>query len=156
MIFDFPFRPTLIRGLTLNERQLAECGLQEARETLDLLARTLQNRVLADSTRQVALELITGYAKTWRLLLDVPPGTRPAASAFNYDCVVGAITGFKRDLMTRGEASPLFGNPRDEALQSILGNIEQTMYGKPLYRSREEKAAHLLYLGLIYDSIGNP
>ena len=145
-------REHLVRGFTLSERQLAECGLQEARETLDLLARTLQNRILVDSTEPVVLELITGYAKTWRLLLEydesrlaVPPGTRPAASALDYDCVVGVIAGFKRDLMTRGEASPLFGNPRDKTLQSILGNIEQTMYGKPLYRSREEKAAHLLY-----------
>ena len=30
-------------------------------------------------------------------------------------------------------------------LDAILGNIEQTMLGKPLYRSREEKAANLLY-----------
>jgi prophage maintenance system killer protein len=30
-------------------------------------------------------------------------------------------------------------------LQGILGSIEQTMFGEALYRSREEKAAHLLY-----------
>ena len=30
-------------------------------------------------------------------------------------------------------------------LAAILGNIEQTMVGESLYRSREEKAAHLLY-----------
>ena len=30
-------------------------------------------------------------------------------------------------------------------LQGILGNVEQTMFGEPLYRSREEKAANLLY-----------
>ena len=47
--------------------------------------------------------------------------------------------------MLRGEASPLFGNPRGDALAAILGNIEQTMFGESLYRSREEKAAHLLY-----------
>ena len=45
-----------------------------------------------------------------------------------------------------GETSSLFGNVReDDALGAILGNIEQTMFGEPLYRSREEKAAHLLY-----------
>jgi prophage maintenance system killer protein len=31
-------------------------------------------------------------------------------------------------------------------LQAILGNIEQTMFGESLYRTREEKAANLLYL----------
>ena len=35
-----------VRGCTLNERRLAERGLREARETLDLLARTLLARTL--------------------------------------------------------------------------------------------------------------
>ena len=48
-------------------------------------------------------------------------------------------------MAAKGEASPLFGNPRGEALEAILGNIEQTMFGEPLYRCREEKAANLLY-----------
>ncbi|MDD9962824.1 MAG: hypothetical protein OXU70_12100 [Gammaproteobacteria bacterium] len=39
----------------------------------------------------------------------------------------------------------LFGNLRGDGLAAILGNIEQTMFGEPLYRSREEKAANLLY-----------
>lgn len=52
---------------------------------------------------------------------------------------------FKSDLMIKGEASKFFGNPRGEVLRGILGNIEQTMFGEPLYRSREEKAGHLLY-----------
>ncbi len=47
--------------------------------------------------------------------------------------------------MARNAAASLFGNPRGDALAAILGNIEQTMFGKDLYRSREEKAAHLLY-----------
>ena len=33
----------LVQGFTVNERRLAERGLREARETLDLLARTLSN-----------------------------------------------------------------------------------------------------------------
>ena len=39
----------------------------------------------------------------------------------------------------------MFGQERSEALQGILGSIEQTMFGESLYRTREEKAAHLLY-----------
>ena len=145
-------RDHLVQGYTLNERRLAERGLREARETLDLLARTLRNQALVDDTGQALLELITGYADTWRLLLEydedrlpAPPSAKPAETALDHDRVVGAITEFKRELMARNEASPLFGNPRGEALQAILGSIEQTMFGEPLYRSREEKAAHLLY-----------
>ena len=145
-------REHLVRGFTVNERRLAERGLREARETLDLLSRTLLNQALVDDTGQAGLGLIASYADTWRLLLEydedrltTPPGAKPATSALDHDHAVNAIAQFKRELATRGEASPLFGNPRGDALAAILGNIEQTMFGESLYRSREEKAAHLFY-----------
>ncbi len=145
-------REHLVRGFTLNQQRLAERGLQEARDTLDLLASTLRNQALVDSTGQEVLDLIGGYADTWRLLLEydehqlaAPPGVQPARGVLRQERAVGAIAEFKRELTTRGEASALFGNPRGDALEAILGNIEQTMFGQPLYQSREAKAAHLLY-----------
>ncbi len=145
-------RDHLVRGYTLNEHRLAERGFREARETLDLLARTLRNQSLVVDTGQAAPEIIAGYADTWRLLreydedrLPTPPGVRPSAGMLDPARAVGAVAELRRDLMARNEASPLFGNSRDDALAAILGNIEQTMFGEPLYRSREEKAAHLLY-----------
>ena len=53
---------------------------------------------------------------------------------------------FQRELMARGKASSLFGNPCGDALGSIPGNVGQTVFGEPLDRSREEKAANLLHL----------
>jgi prophage maintenance system killer protein len=146
-------REHLVRGYTFNHTRLAERGLLEARQTLDLLARTLQNQALVDDTGRAVLELITGYADTWRMLLEydedrlaLPPGARPSSGVLDYARASHAIADFKRELMARKEATPLFGNPRGEALEGILGSIEQTMFGEALYRSREEKAAHLLYL----------
>ena len=145
-------REHLLRGYTLNERRLAERGLSEARQTLELLARTLQNQELVDDTGRAVLDLIVGYADTWRLLLEYdedrlasPPGARPSKGILDLARASTAIADFKRELMARREATALFGNPRGEALDGILGSIEQTMFGEPLYRSREEKAAHLLY-----------
>ena len=142
----------LVQGFTLNERRLAELGLREARETLDLLARTLRNQALVDDTGQAVLDLIAGYADTWRLLMEydedrlaAPPGTGPSSGVLDHDRAIAAIAEFRRDLMARKQASSLFGSARGDALAAILGNIEQTMFGEPLYRSREEKAAHLLY-----------
>ncbi|MDE0046106.1 MAG: virulence RhuM family protein [bacterium] len=63
-------RDHLGRGYTVNERRLAERGLREARETLDLLGRSLLNQTLVDDTGQAVLEIITGYAEAWRLLLE--------------------------------------------------------------------------------------
>jgi len=145
-------REHLVRGYTLNEKRLAERGLKEARDTLDLLARTLKQQSLVDETGAAVLDLIKGYADTWRLLLEydedrlaAPPGSRPAVGVLDYATADAAIAEFRQELMARNEASELFGNPRGDALEGILGNIEQTMFGEPLYTSREQKAAHLLY-----------
>ena len=96
--------------------------------------------------------LISAYADTWRLLqeydedrLEIPPGAVEARYALDYESVAAAISEFKRTLAAEGQASPIFGSDRDDALQGILGSLEQTMFGESLYRSREEKAAHLLY-----------
>ncbi len=145
-------REHLVSGYTLNERRLAERGLREARETLDLLARTLRSQSMVSGAGEAVLELVTRYADTWRLLLEydedrleAPAGTRPPSAALDHEHASAAIADFRTALMARGEASPLFGNPRGDALKGILGNVEQTMFGEPLYRTREEKAANLLY-----------
>lgn len=146
-------RDHLVQGYTFNQARLAERGLLEARQTLDLLAHTLQNQALVDDTGRAVLELVAGYADTWRLLLEYdenrltsPPGARPSKGVLDYAKASSAIADFKRELMTRHEATALFGNPRGEALEGVLASIEQTMFGEALYRSREEKAANLLYL----------
>ena len=148
-------REHLARGYTLNERRLSERGLREARETLDLLARTLRHQALVDDTGNAVLDLITGYADTWRLLLEydedrlatppTPPLPSSAVHTLDHERAVAAIAEFTRDLAARGQASSLFGQARGDGLEAILGSIEQTMFGEALYRSHEEKAAHLLY-----------
>ena len=112
----------------------------------------MSNSTLTQSVGDAVQTLIAGYADTWRLLLEydeerleIPPGVAQAKSELDYESVGAAIAAFKRDLAARGQATSLFGSTRSEALQGIIGSIEQTMFGEPLYRSREEKAAHLLY-----------
>jgi hypothetical protein len=61
-----------------------------------------------------------------------------------YDFARQAIFELRQELKGCGDATDLFGSERGDALAAILGNIEQTMFGEPLYRTREEKAAHLL------------
>ncbi len=145
-------RQHLVQGYTLNQQRLAERGLDEAQAALELLSRTLQTNALVDDTGRAVLALITSYAKTWRLLLQydedslaLPAGCRPSRGVLAYQRAGDAIGQFKTDLMQRGEATGLFGQERGDALAGILGNIEQTMFGEPLYKSREVRAAHLLY-----------
>lgn len=105
-----------------------------------------------EATGSTATALIAEHADTWRLLakydegeLDIPSGVRPSRKVLALAAANRAIAELKRELVARGEASPLFGRPRNDGLAGILGAIEQTMFGEPLYSSREEKAAHLLY-----------
>lgn len=39
----------------------------------------------------------------------------------------------------------LFARERGEALEALLGSLDQTVFGKPAYPTVESKAAHLLY-----------
>lgn len=145
-------RQHLVQGYTFNQQRLAERGLTEAQQALALLSRTLQANALVDETGQAILNLITGYAKTWRLLLQydedsllLPPGCQQARGVLSHAKARAAIAQLKKDLFQREEATSLFGAERGEALAGILGSIEQTMFGEPLYKTREERAAHLLY-----------
>ena len=106
----------------------------------------------SDETASQAATLVAEYADTWRMLaaydddgLELPGTTQPSHGVLAPDTANQAIDELKCALVSKGEASPLFGNPPSDALAGILGNIEQTMFGEPLYRSLEEKAAHLLY-----------
>ena len=110
-------REHLVSGFTMNDRRLAERGLDEAHQTLELLARTLRNQALVDETGRAVLHIITAYADTWRLLLEydedrltTPANSKPATSALDLESVRTAIGEFRRDLAAKGEASPLFGN----------------------------------------------
>ena len=67
--------------------------------------------------------------------LPAPPGTEPSAGVLDHGRATRAIAAFRRELMARNQASPLFGNPRGDALAAILGSIEQTMFGEAIYRS---------------------
>lgn len=145
-------RDHLTQGYSLNHARLAERGIEELQQAMELLTRTLQNQALISDTGRDVLELITGYAKTWRLLLDydedklaAPAGCQPARGVLDYATASAAIAELKSALLARGEATALFGRERGDALAALLGNIEQSMFGESLYQSREEKAAHLLY-----------
>jgi len=142
----------LIQGYTLNKKRLAERGIKELQQSIELLQKTLSRNDLVNDLGQETIQLIMSYTKTWHLLLaydedelTLPSQGKPAIAALPYKTAIQAIQTLKSDLSLRNEATPLFGNERKHSLQSILGNIEQTFDGEPLYKSAEERAAHLLY-----------
>lgn len=142
----------LIKGYTTHEKRLAERGIKELQQSLELLQKTLVQNKLVDDIGTETIQLIMSYTKTWHLLLaydennlKLPEQGKPPLSSFDYQMALNAIKMLKSDLGAKNEAMTLFGNEREHGLQSILGNIEQTFDGKPLYKTMEERAAHLLY-----------
>lgn len=103
-------------------------------------------------TAQGLLEIASCYTKTFLLLqrhdegqlLTNPNGTIGGVTP-SYEEAKQLIAGLKTDLMCRGEASHLFGIEPEEGLSAILGNLNQSVLGKPAYPTVECKAAHLLY-----------
>jgi len=122
-------REHLVRGFILNQQRLAERGLQEARDTLDLLATTLRNRTLVDSTGKHVLDLIGGYADTWRLLLEydedqltAPPGARPSRGVLRHERAVAAVAEFKREL-THAARRQLYSGTRAISRRETLRRL---------------------------------
>ena len=142
----------LIDGYVLREKRLAEHGVKELQQSIALLQKTLISNELVSDIGAETIQVIMSYAKTWHLLLAydednlvLPEIGKPPLSSLDYHDAVKSITALKNDLSEKKEATALFGNERDHGLQGILGNIEQTFGGEPLYKTAEERAANLLY-----------
>jgi prophage maintenance system killer protein len=142
----------LIRGYTTNNKRLAQQGIHELQQTIELLQKTLISHNLVNDLGEEAIQIILAYTKTWDLLLaydegelKLPSEGRQAFPTITYQTALSAIEVLRQDLFARNEATNLFGKERNGGLDSILNNIEQTFGGEPLYKTPEEKAAHLLY-----------
>jgi len=146
-------RDHLLLGYTLNERRLAERGLGEIEQAVGLLARTLAANALVTDEGRAVLDVVQRYTRSWRLLLEYDEErlaerpVKPVApgSSLSVEDARAAAASLRDDLASRGEAGKLFGQERGDALTGVLGAIEQTFGGEPLYPSVQERAAHLLY-----------
>ncbi|HAT1815612.1 TPA: hypothetical protein I8Z13_002108 [Legionella pneumophila] len=142
----------LVRGYTTYDKRLSERGLLELQQTVELLQKTLINHNLVNDLGREAIQIILTYTKTWDLLLaydegglSLPTEEKQTTQTLTYPIALSAIESLKQELSARNEATALFGRERDSGLDSILNNIEQTFGGEVLYKTPEEKAAHLLY-----------
>jgi len=142
----------LVRGYSLYDKRLKEKGIEDLQQSIELLQKTLIHQNLVTDVGAATLQLITQYAKTWHVLLaydqgelDLPEGggtSIPVLSCgLDYDLALKAIN----ELRVRLKETSLFGHEHNHGLSSILGNIEQTFDGDVLYKTGEERAAHLLY-----------
>lgn len=138
----------IVNGYTVNEQRLREesAKLQEMRQTMELLARTLTTQEMVTDTGKDVLRVINDYAYALATLdrydhgtLAIEGTTRQALHVIDYAEGIGIVNAMK------GEFDGLFGVEKDQGFKSALGTIYQTFDGKELYPSIEEKGANLLY-----------
>jgi prophage maintenance system killer protein len=143
-------RDHLMRGWTL-DRARFERNAQELEAALALVRKTAQSPDLIAETGRGLVEIVSRYTQTFLLLqrydeglLTDPNGTSGGVMLTLAE-VRQSIASLKADLMSRGEASNLFGLERGDGLAALLGNLDQSVFGEPAYPTIECKAAHLLY-----------
>ena len=137
----------LVQGYALNQKRL-----DQLQQVVQLISQNGNADGLQLREAKGMLQIITNYTRSF-ILLNQYDSNSLAANNLNenityeieYQEAFEAITELKRQLMAAKEASELFGNPKDDGFESILGSIVQTFGGQYLYPSIEEQAAHLLY-----------
>jgi len=140
----------LTRGYALDRRRL-ETNATELEAALKLVRATLQSPELTAQASQGLAEIIVRYTQTFLWLqrydegLLTDPKGHPGGGLPNLDEALADIAQLKSDLMAKSQASALFGQVREDGLASILGNLEQSVFGEPAYPTLESRAAHLLY-----------
>ena len=146
-------RDHLLRGYTLNESRLREKGFGEIERAVELLTRTLTQRALVTDEGRAVLEVVQQYTRAWRLLLEFDENrladrpTQPLipTAHLSLEEARAAIADLRDTLTDTGKDSDLFGQELGAQLCAILGNIEQTFDGQPLYPTTQARASHLLY-----------
>jgi death-on-curing family protein len=143
----------LVEGYAINQKRLLQKSqnLEELQKAISFLREKSKDELLAGQEQEI-LDLLENYAKSLSILeqydknkLKSPKG-RKAVFVLKYETVQDVIEKIKKDLVKKKEASDLFGRENGHKLESIIKNLYQTFGGKELYKTLEEKAAHLLYL----------
>jgi len=142
----------LLKGYSINKGLLEskQSRIQELENSLsELHDQAIQEqKILTEGF----LTIITDYSKSFELLskydsdnLSKEGLNKDVIYIVNYQDVKGAIEELKQTLITKGEASEIFGNEKDKSFEGILGSISQTIFGQLAYPTIEEQAAQLLY-----------
>ena len=140
----------LVKGYSINKDRFEQNAI-ELEQALKLIQKAAKSPELSTDSGRGLVEIVSRYTQTFiwlqrydEGLLNEPEGqsggSLPTAEEASH-----SLTQLKENLIQRGEATELFANEHSDGLSSILGNLDQTVLGKPAYASVESKAAHLLY-----------
>jgi prophage maintenance system killer protein len=142
-------RSHIVDGYTINKKRLAK-NYDAFLKAVEEVKALLPSGGVVDAVN--AMELVKMFAGTWLSLDAYDKSSLPKSGAtkrqveFTAEELKAALQKLKHELMSKGEATDLFGSERGgESVAGIVGNVFQTFGGKDVYPTVEEKAAHLLY-----------
>jgi len=139
----------LVKGYTINKKVVVKNYADFLKNIADIQA-LLPMHVILDP--KAILELVKEYSTTWTKIdaydkdALVQTGTTKKKIKISGNELARAINTFKMELVSKNEATDIFGVDRNkESVEGILGNVLQSFGGNDVYGTLEEKAAHLLY-----------
>lgn len=141
----------LEQGYSLNQRRLTERGV-EFEQAVNLLSRTLTNQGLMSAEGEAVAKVISDYARSWSLLQGYDEQALGEIALNQSDMrplalseALAAIAELKQALISKDEATELFGLVRGDGVASALATIEQGFGDALFYPNVASRAAHLLY-----------
>lgn len=142
-------REHITKGYTINRKQITKNYDAFMKSVGDIQA-LLPEYVTLDP--KSVLELIKEFASTWVSLDAYDKETLTTIGSTKRSVKLGgqelseAIQNLRSELMKHGEATEIFAQERKSGtIEGIVGNVMQSIGGKAVYATVEEKAAHLLY-----------
>lgn len=140
----------LIRGFAINEKRLQQTKQQfkELKKIIALQENVISEYQLETDEAKGLIKVISSYSTALDLLddydhqrLQIPKSRKAEVVKINYKEARKAIDELGKQTNFKG----LFGKEKDDSFKGSLENIYQTFDSKELYKTTEEKAAHLLY-----------
>ena len=143
----------LIQGYAINKKRVleAENKFRQLQEAINFLKNKSRKEKLQGQEKEI-LSILSDYANTFTLLEKYDKNKlksgkgREADFVLEYKECLNLISELKKSLVSKKEASGIFGNESGHGFEGVVGNLYQTFGGKQLYKTIEDKASHLLYL----------
>lgn len=139
----------ITKGYTINRKQVGK-NYGAFMKSVSDIQELLPEHITLDP--KMVLDLIKEFSSTW-MSLDAydkgelqPIGTTKRSVKLSGEELTEAINSLRNELFKKGEATDIFAQERKTgSVAGIVGNVMQSFGGKPVYKTAEEKAAHLLY-----------
>ena len=142
-------REHIVKGYTINRKQIGN-NYDAFMKSVGDIQMLLPEHITLDP--KAVIELIKEFSSTW-VSLDAydketlsPIGVNKKSIKLNGEELMNGILNLRKELMKTGDMTDIFAQERKKgSVEGIVGNVMQAFDGNPVYKTIEEKAAHLLY-----------